>query len=116
MSKYNLYLNEILRAIELIEKSIKGKDFKDFKSNRETIDANSMRLQVIGESIAKLPKELKEKYKEVSWEKYLQTRNIISHAYFAVSIEIIWEVIKKEIPKLKEAVKEILKRDVKNAG
>ena len=53
------------------------------------------------------PKELKKKYKEVSWEKYLQTRNIISHAYFAVSVEIIWKILKKEIPRLKKAIKEI---------
>ena len=107
MSRYDLYLNDILRAIDLIEKSIKNKDFKKFKSNRESIDANSMRLQIIGESISKLPKELKERYKEVSWEKYLQTRNIISHAYFAVSVEIIWKILKKEIPRLKKAIKEI---------
>ena len=57
MSRYELYLNDILIAIDLIEKSIKNKDFKKFKSNRESIDANSMRLQIIGESISKLPKE-----------------------------------------------------------
>ena len=107
MSRYELYLNDILRAIDLIEKSIKNKDFKKFKSNRESIDANSMRLQIIGESISKLPKELKEKYKEVSWEKYLQTRNIISHAYFAISVEIIWKVVKEEIPRLKKSIKQI---------
>jgi len=115
MSKYELYLNDILRAIELIEKSIKNKNFNEFKSNRESIDANSMRLQIIGESISKLPKELKEKYKKVNWEKYLQTRNIISHAYFAVSIEIIWKVIKKEIPKLKIEIKQIKQNLMKNA-
>ena len=115
MLKYELYLNDILRAIELIETSIKNKNFNKFKLNRESIDANSMRLQIIGESISKLPKELKEKYKEVSWEKYLQTRNIISHAYFAVSIEIIWKVIKKDIKKLKKSIKQI-KQDLEKNG
>jgi len=57
MSEYNLYLNDILRAIELIESSIKNESVNDFESNRDLIDAISMRLQIIGESINKLPKK-----------------------------------------------------------
>ncbi len=107
MSKYDLYLNEILRAIELIEKSITGKSFDEFKSNRETIDANSMRLQIIGESISKLSKETISKHKKINWREFLQTRNIISHAYFAVNAKIIWSILKEEIPKLKKEIKQI---------
>ncbi|MEK6824210.1 MAG: HepT-like ribonuclease domain-containing protein [Nanoarchaeota archaeon] len=113
MSKYELYLNEILRAIELIEKSIKGKSFEEFKSNRETIDANSMRLQIIGESISKLPKEIISKYKEITWREFLQTRNIISHAYFAVNAKIVWSILKEDVPKLKDVIQKI-KRDIKD--
>ena len=109
MSKYELYLNEILRAIELIEKSIKGKSFEEFKSNRETIDANSMRLQIIGESISKLPEEIILKYKEIKWKEFLHTRNIISHAYFAVNAKIVWLILKEDVPKLKEVIQKIKK-------
>lgn len=107
MSKYNLYLNEILRTIELIEKSIIGKSFEEFKSNREIIDANSMRLQIIGESISKLPKETILKYNEINWREFRQTRNIISHAYFAVNTKIVWLILIEEIPKLKKVIKQI---------
>ncbi len=110
MSKYNLYLNDVIRAIDRIEKSIKNKNFEDFKLDDEIIDATSMRLQVIGESINKLGK-LKEKYKRVDWQKYLQTRNIISHAYFAVNLEILWSIITKSIPILKKQIKEILEKE-----
>ena len=111
MSKSELYLNDILRAIELIEKSAKGKELKKFKSNRELIDATAMRIQIIGESINKLPPQLKEKYKKFNWKKYLQTRNIISHAYFVVNPEILWSIITKNIPELKKEIKNILKTE-----
>ena len=109
MLKYELYLNDILRAIELIEKSTKDKDIEEFKSDKELIDATAMRLQIIGESIIKLPLKLKERYGKVDWNKYLQTRNIISHSYFAVNLEILWSIVKKDISKLKRSILKIKK-------
>jgi len=114
MFRYNLYLNDIMRAIDRIEKSAKNKSFREFKVDNELIDATSMRLQVIGESISKLGK-LKEKYKEVDWQKYLQTRNIISHAYFAVNLEILWSIITKNIPELKKQINEIIENEGQDA-
>lgn len=109
MLKSELYLNDIRRAIKRIENSIKDKTFNDFKQDYGLIDATSMRLQIIGESISKLPFQLKKKYPEIEWERYLQTRNIISHAYFAVNLELIWIIMTKEVPKLKKAILHILK-------
>jgi len=114
MSGYNLYLNDILRAIEKIKKSVKGRNFEDFKSDDELVDATSMRLQIIGESISKLDETFRKKYSYVDWQKYLQTRNIISHAYFAVNLEILWSIITKNIPELKKQLKTILNKE-KNA-
>ena len=111
MSKYKLYLNDISRAIKRIDDSIKNKTFKEFKQDYGLIDATSMRLQVIGESISKLPSELKKKYSGIEWGRYLQTRNIISHAYFAVNLEFLWLIITNEIPKLKKAIFSILKTE-----
>ena len=110
MSKYDLYLNDILRAINSIETSILKKQFKDFELDNNLIDASSMRLQIIGESVNKLS-PIHNKYKNVNWKKYLQTRNIISHAYFAIDLDIIWSIIKKDIPKLKKEIQEIIQKE-----
>lgn len=111
MSKFNLYLNDILRAIKLIETSTKNKSIEYFKRNNELIDATAMRFQIIGESIVKLPLQLKRKYKEVDWGRYLQTRNLISHAYFAVNADILWSLIVKDIPKLKKAINNLIQQE-----
>lgn len=110
MSKYKLYLNDILRAIERIEKSTIGKTLRKFKLDIDLVEATAMRLQIIGESIRKLDGRLKKQY-ELDWNRYLQTRNIISHAYFAVNPEILWSIIEKDIPKLKRGIKLILKEE-----
>ena len=111
MQKYELYLNQILENIEKIENSFKGKNKENFKRDVDLIDMTLMRIQVIGENISKLPFEIKKKYPEVKWERIKDSRNIISHAYSNVNKEIIWDLIKIELPKLKEAINEISKKE-----
>lgn len=104
MQNYKIYLKDILEAISKIEKSLENLSKEEFKKNADKVDASIMRIQIMGESIKKLPKEFKNKCKEVEWEKIAKTRDIISHAYFKVNLDIIWDLIKNKLPKLKEQI------------
>jgi len=115
MLKYKLYIKDILDSIKKIEDSLKGKNKDDFDKEDILKDATYMRIQVIGESTNKISKEIKSKYK-LNWEKIERTRNIISHAYSYINSEIIWELIKIELPKLKEVINEIIKKREINAS
>ena len=106
MLKYKLYLKDILNAINKIENSLK--DINEISKNEDKLDMTLMRLQVIGESSKKLPKSLKDKHNKVNWEKIYLMRNIISHAYFNVDPETIIDIIKEEIPKLKNEIQQML--------
>lgn len=111
MLRYKLYLNDILRAIKKIEFSMKNEDEDSFCKNIDLIDAMLMRIQVIGESINKIPLGIRKKYNEIVLEKFLKARNIISHAYFAVNPRIIWSIVKKDLPELKKQINKILKNE-----
>ncbi len=62
------------------------------------------------DSISKIPLSVKKKY-NLNWNKLERTRDIISHAYIRVNINIIWDLIKIELPKLKEAINDISKKE-----
>ena len=111
MSEYNLYLGNILRTIKLIESSGLGEkiNYSQFVSDRHIFDATAMRFQIIGESLGKLSTELLNRIKGVDVKRFLQTRNIVSHAYFAINEEIIWSIAIKDIPKLKKAIFNLMK-------
>lgn len=114
MQRYELYLNQILENIEKIENSFKGKDRKNLEKEDVLRDATYMRIQVIGENINKIPLEIRNKYSKVKWERIKDSRDIISHAYIKVNINIIWDLIRIELPKLKKVIENILnelKRD-----
>jgi uncharacterized protein with HEPN domain len=114
MSKYDLFLGDILRGIEMIENSGIGRGVKYslFVSDGNLFDATTMRLQVIGESLSKLPKKLLEDVKGVDVKRFLQTRNIVSHVYFAIKPEIIWSIALYDVPKLKKGIVK-LRRNIK---
>ena len=108
MRDYNLYLNDIIRAIERIENSMNNVSKEDFYKNVDIQDAILMRINVIWEAVKSIPDDLKEKYKNIEWKKISGMRDIISHVYFGIDFDIIWYVIKNKLRILKKEIKLIL--------
>lgn len=61
---------------------------------------------MIGEAVKNLPSALRDKYPNVEWKLIAGLRDKLIHGYFGISINAVWDVIKKDLPILK---KEILK-------
>lgn len=112
MQRYNLYLKDIQRAIEDIEKSVKEIDISTFSKSRDTIDSNAMRIQIIGESLKNLPLNNWGNFRQDA-KSFIDFRNIISHAYFKINPHILWDIIKNKIPILKKQIGIIIK-EIKN--
>jgi|SRR3989344_5287029 len=110
MLNYKIYLKDILEAIERIDKSLEGMSKEDFAKDYDKKDAVFMRIQIIGESIKKIPLEIKRKYKNIRWKEFAKTRDIISHAYSKVNLNLVWDLVRNKLPILKDNIKEILKQ------
>jgi uncharacterized protein with HEPN domain len=102
-----LFIKDILKNILLIEDSIKNLSKTEFIKNKLIIDATVRRLEVIGEAVKNISEEIKTKYPEIEWKKIAGTRDTIIHAYFSVDLDIIWEIIKWDIPILKNKILKI---------
>ena len=107
---YKIYLDDILTAIEKIEKYKKRILDKDFIEEDLIIDAIIRNLEIIGEAAKKIPIEIRRKYPKIEWKKISCFRDILIHEYFGIDLEIIWDVLNNKIPTLKKSIKEILKK------
>lgn len=112
-------LQIILESIALIEVRFSKIESADrFVTSPEgmlILDAVSMRLQIIGEltkKIHKIEPLLLERYPEIEWRKIIKLREIISHHYESVDHEIIFDICKNHIPKLKSTVNKIIEKEI----
>ncbi|MEM9543626.1 MAG: DUF86 domain-containing protein [Cyanobacteria bacterium P01_E01_bin.42] len=65
-------------------------------------------LQIIGEAASAMSEALSQKYNRVPWQDMADFRNVLVHEYFRIDLDIIWEIVKKQIPNLKKQIVEIL--------
>lgn len=94
--------------MQRIQEYIAGYDFERFKQDYKTVDAVIRNFEIIGEASKNLPNELKDKYAHVPWEEMYRLRNRVTHEYFGIDYDIIWDIAAKELPLNYEDVSEIL--------
>jgi uncharacterized protein with HEPN domain len=98
MKHEQVFLKHILEEI----------NFQEFKKNEILKRACSRSLEIIGEAVKNLSTDFKKRYKNIEWKKIAGLRNKIIHYYFGVNWDILWDVIKNRLPKLKEQIENIL--------
>lgn len=110
----SIFLRHILESIEAIGDFSKGLTFEELCKNRLKRSAIVRELEIVGEATKNIDDQLKIKYKEIAWREIAGTRDMIVHKYFGVNLEIIWDIIKKDLPKLKKQISRILDSDSKS--
>lgn len=66
-------------------------------------------MEIIGEASNHLSKDLKAKFSDIQWAQIVGMRNVFAHEYFGIDSNLVWEIIKNDIPELKERIDEIIK-------
>lgn len=110
--------DEIIDILDLMHESLKlirerfsrigiSDDFVSTSEGITVLDAITMRLQVIGESVKRIQKvnpAFLKQYSQIEWDKIAKLRDLVSHHYEQVDHEIIYDICKAHIPKLNEVI------------
>jgi uncharacterized protein with HEPN domain len=102
-----LFIEDILNSIKNIEEFSKGLNKERFSKNNLRQSAIIRQLEIIGEAVKNIPNSFREKYPKIPWKDISGFRDILSHAYFGVNIDRVWNIIEKDLPKLKENISKI---------
>lgn len=95
-------IDDIIEAINKVERYTHGIDFATWQKDEKTVDAVIRNLEVIGEAASQLPTEIQEQYRDVPWGMMKGIRNILAHEYFGIDLEIVWKTVKEDLPNLKK--------------
>lgn len=105
---HRLFIRDIFEAIENIEDFLGKMDFNQFNSDEKTRSAVVWKIGIIGEAAKNIPKNVKDRHKELPWREMARMRDKISHFYFGVDYKIVWEVVRKRLPEIKPIIQKIL--------
>jgi len=109
-------LEDIVTSLKLIQQRFQSiqtsDDFLKDEYGLEKLDSISMRLIAIGEGFKNVDKltdfQLLEKYPQIPWKQVKGVRDILSHHYFDLDAETIYEICAHEIDGLLNVTMTIL--------
>ena len=102
-----VFIEHILDSINAIEDFSKGLDKKGLVSNRLKQSAIVREIEIIGEAVKNVSNALKNKHKDIEWKEIAGTQDMMIHHYFSVDPDIIWSIIKVNLPVLKKQMLKI---------
>jgi uncharacterized protein with HEPN domain len=99
-------LQDILDAIDRIDRyAVQGR--QAFEQNELIQTWFTQNLQIIGEAARSLSSATRDQHPEIPWTKIIGMRNILTHNYFEIDLDIVWAVVEQELPGLKQAFEAI---------
>ena len=101
-------LKHILDAIDEINSYLITADLSVFLENSMMRFACIKQMEIIGEASNHLSSELKTRFSEVAWAQIVGMRNVFTHEYFGIDSNVVWEIIRDDIPELRKKVVHIL--------
>jgi uncharacterized protein with HEPN domain len=105
------FLNDSKEAILRINVYVENLSYEEFLNDIKTQDAVVRNLEIIGEAIKNISEELKEKYSRVPWKDLAGVRDKLIHHYFGVNLDIVWNIVKEELPEIILQLEAILKAE-----
>lgn len=107
MKNDRLYLSHIRDAINRIRRSAAA-GLDAFLKEEEKQDAVVRNLEIIGEATKKMSQETKKKAPDIPWREIAGMRDKVVHDYAGINLNLVWEVVEKDLPKLLLAIEKLL--------
>jgi uncharacterized protein with HEPN domain len=88
---YCIRINTYMRGVQTVHEWI---------SDQQKVDSVMLNLEQIGETAKKLSIQTKTQFPSIHWPSIIGLRNMISHQYEGVKLQIVYEIVMKNIPTL----------------
>ena len=109
MKDDRVYLHHILDAIRrILEYTAEGQ--AAFFSRPMIQDAVVRNLEIIGEAVKNLTEPLKANRADIAWKRIAGMRDKMIHEYFGVNLQLVWEVVERDLPQLRVALESVLRQ------
>jgi len=68
-------------------------------------------VEIIGEAAARVSAQTREQYPDIPWIEMIGLRNRLIHGYDAVDLDILWDILKEDLPPLIQRLRVLLENE-----
>jgi uncharacterized protein with HEPN domain len=99
---YKMFVEDMLEAMDKIDRYTKGLAYEKFVKNSILVDEVIGNLEIIGEASVNIPEDVREEYPNIPWGKMIELSNV-------VDLGIVWEIITKVLSETRPKIIAMLK-------
>lgn len=93
-------LRHMLDATKQAQMFMQGRSREDLDTNPMLLLAVVKVIEIIGEAAAKVSPERQATMSQIPWPQMVSMRNRLTHAYFDIDTEVVWQTIVEDLPEL----------------
>ena len=105
-----MYLQDIAESCEKILRFTAGLSQSDLIGDERTYDAVVRNLEIVGEAAKHISEEVRDQLPDIEWRKAAGLRDMLTHVYFGIDNDILWDVIQNKVPRLAVAIRMFLNK------
>ncbi len=105
--EWRFYVDDMISFAEKILTYTMNQEQSQFIADERTYDATLRNLELIGEAATHIPEIVRSAHPEIPWRQIIAVRNRVIHAYLGIDDDIIWSIIRDDIPVLLVALKRL---------
>lgn len=97
-------LHDMLDAGRLALRAIENKDRADLDADPVLKAALERFLEIIGEAASRLTEDARAELADIPWSEIIGLRNRLIHGCFSIDHDVIWAILKDDLPDLLETI------------
>jgi uncharacterized protein with HEPN domain len=102
-------LAQIRDAAEKARALCAGHTLDSLLANWQATAALERLIEIIGEGVRRLPNDLNQRRDDIPWKEITGTRDHLIHGYDLIDHRILWDAVQLDVPRLIEAIGDLLR-------
>src|SRR5574341_688219 len=99
-------------SMDSLSQHLKGKTRAELADSR-LLQLGVVRLvEIVGEAGARVSKEERAKHPQIPWDDVVGMRNRLIHGYDTVDLDILWDTVKDDLPRLIATLERVVPPDL----